>query len=370
MFSTLRGFLDRHKKKFIFTGALIGGTALAISYAQRRLREWQEKETKSFLDMSRKKCHYGSIERNCNQTILNLVTSVSESIMKTLDTQEILNQLSSNPSNKAELWEELKVLTFARATAVIYAFTILVVTSRIQLSIMGGYGYKDTMEDSDLLNNDLRLKYMSMCNYFIAEGIEKLCKQIYSTVKTIISPIRLKQKLTLKDTEQLFWSIQASHCTDNDDPLKHMVSYVVIDYKNDKDRMLKVIVNETMDLLESDEVTTLCISSVSRSFSLFFDNIAEYFTPLSSSTNGKITNGDANDAEAANGFTDKSHLNSFVNINNVELPFIKLIPIINGLMSQPTENGLSGAQLSIIEQLILNDKLKVLGANIYEVFSN
>lgn len=370
MFSTLRGFLNRHKKKFIVTAAVIGGTTLAISYAQRKLREWQEEQTKIFFDISKKKTHFESIERNCNQTILNLVTSVSEAVMKTIDTQPILDQLDSNPSNKAELWEELKVTTFARATTIIYSFTILVVTSRIQLNLIGGYIYKDSIrEGNPTITNEHRLRYMSLCNYFVTEGIERMSKQIYSKIKNIITPISLKQKMTLKDTEQLFWSIQAALCADNCDPLKQVVSYMITDSSYDDDPILKSMINETMDLLESDEVISLSISSVSRSFSVLFDNIAEFFTPVTV-RNGTTSNGESSKSENSNGYMDKSHLNSFVNINNVQVPFISLIPIINRLLAQSADEGLSGLQLKIIEQLVLNDKLKVLGANIYEVFSN
>jgi hypothetical protein len=42
MLSKLKGFVGRHKKKFIFGGVVIAG-GLAIRYAQRKLVEYQEK---------------------------------------------------------------------------------------------------------------------------------------------------------------------------------------------------------------------------------------------------------------------------------------------------------------------------------------
>jgi len=42
MLSKLKGFVGRHKKKFIFGGAVIVGGIL-VRYAQRKLVEYQEK---------------------------------------------------------------------------------------------------------------------------------------------------------------------------------------------------------------------------------------------------------------------------------------------------------------------------------------
>lgn len=42
MLSKLRGFVSRHKKKFILGGVIIVG-GIAVRYAQRKLVEYQEK---------------------------------------------------------------------------------------------------------------------------------------------------------------------------------------------------------------------------------------------------------------------------------------------------------------------------------------
>lgn len=42
MLSKLKGFVGRHKKKFIFGGVVIAGGIL-VRYAQRKLVEYQEK---------------------------------------------------------------------------------------------------------------------------------------------------------------------------------------------------------------------------------------------------------------------------------------------------------------------------------------
>lgn len=55
--------------------------------------------------------------------------------------------------------------------------------------------------------------------------------------------------------------------------------------------------------------------------------------------------------------------NGFVHPSDIQIPLAKLIPIINGLFAK---NALPD---HLIQKFIVNDKIKVLGANIYESFS-
>lgn len=48
MLSKIKGFVGRHKKKFIFGGVVIAGGIL-LRYAQRKLVEYQEKVKKNFI---------------------------------------------------------------------------------------------------------------------------------------------------------------------------------------------------------------------------------------------------------------------------------------------------------------------------------
>lgn len=70
------------------------------------------------------------------------------------------------------------------------------------------------------------------------------------------------------------------------------------------------------------------------------DQLAEFFTPNDGAFNG-----------------------GFVHPSEVSIPLAKLIPIINGLYSKKLSEGL-------VQQLLSNEKLNSLGANVYECFSN
>lgn len=110
---------------------------------------------------------------------------------------------------------------------------------------------------------------------------------------------------------------------------------------------------ETADLLESEEVYNLASTCTNRGFSHLVDKLSEYYAP--SSPNGLT--------EVPAATTD---LDTFLHPSQVQIPLAKLIPILNGLLSRNTNTFPE----SLTQQLIHDNKLKTLGANIYEVFSH
>ncbi|XP_068619658.1 peroxisomal biogenesis factor 3 [Battus philenor] len=371
MFSSVKNFLHRHRRKFIVTGAVFGTIYILTSYAQKKLREWQEKEAKKFFEMTRKKQHFESTERTCNQMILSLSKIVSKSILNILNTEEILQKLKDNPENKLALWEQMKITFFTRICVLAYALSILQVTLRVQLNIIGGYLYRDSVHEEDpLISSDLQAKYLSLCHHFVNQGVEDLVKQIEKAVKRVVEPISLKKKITLQDIEQMFWSIQTILCTDttDGDPVKKMVHYLV-QHTEITEARLDTIVKETMDVLESDEVISVVMSSITRSFSTVVDEIAKVFVAKPAPINKnhlEVVDGHV----ITNGALRLGSMEPFVDINKEQIHFVKLLPVINSMITKDTSKGNPNIPDLLTQQLTLNDKLKLLGANIYEVFSN
>lgn len=370
MFSSIRNFLHRHRRKFIITGAVFGGLYLLTSYAQKKLREWQEQEAKKFFEMTRKKQHFESTERTCNQTILSLSKIVSESILDHLNTEEIVQKLQENPINKLELWEQLKIMIFTRICVLVYALCILQVTLRVQLNIIGGYLYRDSVQQEDaVIDSELQSKYLSLCHHFVGPGIDDLIKQIEKTVKRVVEPVSLKKKITLQELEQMFWSIQTILCTDTveGDPIKKMVHYLV-GHTEISGARLDTIVKETMDILESDELTSVAMTSVSRSFSSVIDEVANLFVNKSTPASKNHLEIDENHVITNGALKLGATTESFVDVNKVEVHFVKLLPSINELITKNTCKSNTNIPDLLTQQLTLNEKLKLLGANIYEVF--
>ncbi|GJQ79702.1 hypothetical protein Trydic_g5849 [Trypoxylus dichotomus] len=339
--SKLRDFFYRHRNKFLVSGIIITGTIFLTRYAQQRLREWQEREAKEILERTRKEQHFESIERTCNETILNISNALKEAVAKIIDTDSIVTELRTNPENKVELWNDLKVLVFTRAGCLIYLQVMLVIVLRIQLNIIGGYLFKD----SSSISIESQKKYLSLCNTLLEVGANKLYNIVKQEFMKILNPIKLTKQLKLKDLDSIFWSFQTSLTTSNDNPIEHFKDYVVMQDLENGNELFRNMMNDTVDLLDSEEVKCLANHCLNRGFVLLSDSVSEYYTPTDKIKEVK------DDHE-------------FVHPTDVQIPMAKLIPIINGLISKDTFPD------QLVQQLIMNAKVKTLGANIYECFSH
>lgn len=182
-FQRIKNFFNRHKNKFIVTGVVIGGSILLAKYGQKKLREWQERETREFLEKAKKSQHFESTEKTCNLTIQNLSTTLLESIQRALNTEECVIELQNSSNDRIKVWEKFKIMIFSKLSTLVYASAILTVTLRIQLNLIGGYLYKDAQS----IDGAVQQKYLTLCQVFLQDGIEKLATLIHSKViKNII----------------------------------------------------------------------------------------------------------------------------------------------------------------------------------------
>ncbi|XP_046474770.1 peroxisomal biogenesis factor 3 [Neodiprion pinetum] len=378
MFSRLRGFLYRHRRKFVVSGILVGGIIVATRYTQRKLREWQESETRMFIERTKRQQHFESTERTCNQTILSLAVGLRDTVTSTLNTETIVNKLRHGSNDKIALWNELKVLALARSAALIYSSTMLVATLRIQLNLMGGYMFRDSKNQNEQAKIDgaMQERYLSICEYFMSEGAVKLSLFVKEKVKETTASISLAQQLTLRDVEQIYWGITSSISADTErDPIKNLSAYILPqNCESTGDKILSKIISETLDLLESEEVQSLVRSSVRTGFVMMVDHISEYF--FDSSFSGQAMPGSnplvaipgpSTQSDSTEKPMDVCKTNGFLNLDKMSMPMAKLIPIVNGQVPAIPRAGDSPSLW--VKQLILNDKLKTLGANVYEAFS-
>ncbi|XP_013116170.1 peroxisomal biogenesis factor 3 [Stomoxys calcitrans] len=373
MLSRFRDFLTRHRRKFIVTGIVVGGTVFIFKYAQKKLIEMQEKQARDFLDKSRRMQHFESTERTCNQVILGMGAELIQAIIHECSTDDLLQQLRENPANKLQLWEEMKIESFTRLTTFIYASSMLVVALRVQLNVLGGYLYHDTTNGNDAkannskyprINDDLKQQYLSLIRYFIQEGgLSELVRLVRSKVNVVMRQLPLTKKLSLADTEQLFWSLQMAINSDpSTDPCSKMCKYLLPsqlpDYASGGPLLQKMF-SETLDLLESDDASSVCSNNICRGFSLAVDAIAENYKDNLTPNNTSQP-------------VSTSQKSDFANINSVQIPLARVIPIVSGLTSKGVDSNTRPQNLatSLLTFYVISEKSKVLGANVYETFSS
>ncbi|KAK2588405.1 hypothetical protein KPH14_004411 [Odynerus spinipes] len=334
------------------------------------------------LEKTRRRQYFESTERTCNQMILSLTSNLRESIIKTLDTGAIVNKLRNGCSDRVASWNELKILAITRSAVVIYSHVMLVVLIRIQFNIMAGHIYKESQGATDDFkeNGELQTKYMSLCGHFIYEGIKKLSTLIKEKVSEITASISLMDPLSLRDVEQIYWSIVSSVTADDvRNPAKNLAKYLLPSQcEEEMSASLSKIIHETLDLLESEEIQDFTQSNIRSGFVLLMDHISEFFNSSTKTNNDSGTRNGISIPGTSNRkdvlWTDtisaqvSNHTaNNFIDINRITMPMAKIIPIINGQVpDQPKPRDVPTVWL---QRLILNDELKLFGANIYEAFS-
>ncbi|EZA52717.1 hypothetical protein DMN91_002134 [Ooceraea biroi] len=371
MFSRIRGFLSRHRRKFIIGSVVVSGAIFLTRYTQRKLREWQENEIRALLERTKKQQYYENMLKTCNQMILSLVATLRNSVIEENDSEFIINQLKDGSVDKISAWNQLKVLAITRSAVIIYSYTMLVTFLRIQLSLISGHMYKGAQNvDNESIENEIQRKYMALSSYFIYEGIINLNSFVKSKVAEATAAVSLTERLTLRDLEQIYWAIASSVSADGSgDPIKNCTHYMLQKNGNDEEKIAySKLIDQLLDMLESEEVQDLMQKNVRSGFVLLMDHISTYFNDSSQSDNGCTTRNGMLQSSVENSLvaTDTGST-EFVNINKTSIALARIIPIVNKqIPDNPTHTDAAAGWL---QYLVLNNELKTLGANIYEAVS-
>jgi len=363
MFSRIKSFLYRHKKKIIVAGVVIVGADLLLRFSKKWIADYVEKQQKEIMSRSMKLKHFQNVESTCDRTAENMMLNLLDTINKLQNSDVLLEKLKDPDSNKIEIWEKLKLIAFSKLVLIVYATSFLMVTLRIELNVMGGYIFKSVAGDSnDNFSSDLREKYLLINEYFLTHGIQKLSALVSEKVQLVLSTHSLTEKLTHRAVEQIFYAIHTAVTSDTNSPFTQFPAYILPAEEPAQDPTYQKIIMETKDLLETDEVTALGTTCVIRGLTYFLDIIGESFIDRAVLSSIMPV---AGKSKAPDAFFAANLPKIEEAVSQKEIPLAKIIPVINNLLN----NG-SGNVIGIwTKQLIAMDNLKTLGANIYECFS-
>ncbi|XP_034756658.1 peroxisomal biogenesis factor 3 [Etheostoma cragini] len=297
MFSSVWNFVKRHKRKFIVTGAVVGGVYFLGRYAQKKIRDIQEKEATEYIAQARRQFHFESNQRTCNMTVLSMLPPLKEAI---------ISQLNS---------ESLTALLKAKSRPVLSTVTTIIV---------------------------------SVC---LSPGLTELMTVVKRAVQNSLGGVSLKQSLSLLELEQQLSWIRAEVEAGSERPMSW---YMLADDENalsdqacgltENDVGTIRLLNETRDMLDSPDFSTVLNASLNRGFSRLLDNLAEFFrTPPCDSAPSSAPD----------------------SLSAVGLPLAKIIPIINGQINTICSETPS----HFVQELLMNDQVKEFAANVYETFS-
>ncbi|XP_020372584.2 peroxisomal biogenesis factor 3 [Rhincodon typus] len=367
MLWSLWNFVKRHKKKFLFTGVFVGGVYLLGKYAQKKLRDLQEREAAEYIAQARRQYHFESNQRTCNMTVLSMLPTLREAIVQQLNSESLTGLLKNRPPNKLEIWEDLRIISFSRSIVAVYSTCMLVVLLRVQLNIIGGYIYLDNAAvgkngTAPLAPPEVQQQYLSSIQHLLGDGLNELITVVKKAVQTVIGSVSLKQCVSLQELDRYLGEIRQlveqrsqSGELETDTSRSSLCWYLIPNEEStlasqacgltEKDVTTLKLLNETRDMLESPDFNTVLNSCLNRGFSRLLDNMAEFFKPTEEELN---QNGTVN------------------SLSNVKLPLAKIIPIINGQI----HSTCSETPNHFVQDLLLMDQIKDFAANVYEAFSS
>ncbi|XP_064147711.1 peroxisomal biogenesis factor 3 isoform X3 [Loxodonta africana] len=234
-------------------------------------------------------------------TVLSMLPTLREALMQQLNSESLTALLKNRPSNKLEIWEDLKIISFTRSIVAVYSTCMLVVLLRVQLNIIGGYIYLDNAAvgrngTTVLAPPDVQQQYLSSIQHLLGDGLTELITVIKQAVQKILGSVSLKHSLSLLDLEQKLKKIRnlveqhKSSSSVNKDGSKSLLRhYMMPDEEtplaaqacglSPRDVTTIKLLNETRDMLESPDFSTVLNTCLNRGFSRLLDNMAEFFRP-------------------------------------------------------------------------------------------
>ncbi|KAL4236039.1 peroxin [Mactra antiquata] len=360
MFYRMWNFIKRHKKKFIFTAVVLVGGRYFYRYAAEKLKDFQDKEAAECLAHARRQHHFDSNQRTCNMTVLSMIPTLRDQLQTLLNTEEITELLKSNPSDKVQLWDDLKILAFCRVIAVVYTYTLMSMMLRVQLNIIGGYMYVENLQRHQGISantsisvtpTEVQEQYLGLIREFFDKGVPKLVAQIKEAVYKEIQSYSLKENFTLHNLEAVIKHIRERLENGREVSLKEIPTIPLCDYlmcwkdnsqiNEQKDEQYIKLLAETEDILQSYDFHTVFSTALNKGFAKLMDYFAEFYQP--------------------------SHRNdsSIQLLTEVSIPLAKIIPYSSGLLYKLG----SDAPNPLVQELFLLEPSKTLAANIYEAFS-
>lgn len=333
MYDSVKKIISRHKRKIIIGSALFCSTAYIVYTIKKKFAEKKEKENREYLERYRRQQHYEATENTSDRMIKEFVKQLHvKYFSKNLRIEDLIGKLKKQ--NDVAYWEEIRVCVFTRACLLVYAETLLVITLKIQLNLLGGLVYKSLSQDSPPICSKTQEDYLSLINYFVEEGIHNLKDYLHNKVIKYVQQVPIQEQYNLQELEKIFFLIQTDVASDSDSPFRCIDTYMLHQLPQVREALLQDMVNETKELLKNEEIISVARYCTCHSFNKVMDSITINMP------------------------------NRLVNLpTTVKMPFVKWLPIVDR-STKITEKG----ECNLEQNVHLDSKVKVLSANVYEAF--
>lgn len=282
-FGAVWNFIKRHKRKFVFAGTVVTGVYLTWKYAAAKLEEYKDYQMTMAFTTARKQTHFESNQKTCNATVYSLMPGLREALMAELNCEKLTEQLQLKPTNKVYLWSELKVLSFTRTLVAIYSTSILILTLRIQLNVIGGCIYARNKSRTDLPLGeeecDVQQRYLQTIQFFLSTGVRDLSSLVRHSVEKELMNVSLKKSFTidslLEMTNTVRETIERKSERLRETPFLPFISQMTPEPSSELDEKLNLarLINDTSDILKSEDYHLVLQATIDHGFSQLFTHL-------------------------------------------------------------------------------------------------
>lgn len=345
MFSKLSTFVRQHKKKIFFGAGFVGGVYLLNRYLRHRIEEWQNQQTQNYLEQIKHQHHFEGILQTADSTILSLLSKVREPLLTILETDSLVEKLKTRPTNRVEIWEEMKARILTFGVCSVYAESLLATLLRVQLGVVGGYVYVNSQRKAQgsngvlppLTNQEIHQQYLSLVQHFFDAGIEELVRLVKASVVVGFGHVSLKERVTVSDFVVAFEYIR-NHLSPDGNPLSGFVRFLLPSLNAEQEQetapVLSSMVLETMDILETDDFSKVLATCIDIGYNDLRAEVEESFQIMQ-------------DAESES--------------QSAIFPLARVLPVLKNSM-------VAGRKDTFLKQALQNDLLRSMLANVYEAF--
>ncbi|XP_055333566.1 peroxisomal biogenesis factor 3-like [Paramacrobiotus metropolitanus] len=143
-------------------------------------------------------------------TCIQLLQMAGKNLDGTLSTEALRLEISKNPANKMELWEEMKIVSWSRCFASLYTVCHLVMYLQIQTGVAGRFLCIQNAESSRDLNRKLQIisHHVQCAEFPVNEGFGRMMKVTRDVVSKVVAFRGLQDFLSLNDIRQIISDVR------------------------------------------------------------------------------------------------------------------------------------------------------------------
>jgi len=274
------GFIKRHRVKLAI--AVGGATCLYVYYSLRQkylsISRALEEERES--GANRLQDGFTSSLKHAHELLRKMLPEVREVVFKLADSDSLVRELQTTPvwAHKKGLWERLKVASFVRPIASVYAICILELVLVTKFNLVGRYmsSEKSMIElPSGFLTKQTQHKFVELARVSLfGSCMDILVRVIHQAVVEVVGPMQLDSRLTCADLVLAVVNIRKKVESTSKAALRKILvescfSPAADDSRGVELENLTTLLQEEADILDNDDAATVLGTILDRAFERF-----------------------------------------------------------------------------------------------------